>query len=118
MSSLNELAKRKHGDVYIGVVGPVRVGKSSFIKKLMEHLVLPTIEDEMERKRMIDELPQSSAGNEIMTTEPKFVPAQAANVSVQGSELQMKIRFVDCVYNSIRKSLFMKPHVKNGCLMK
>ncbi|MFC4354567.1 stage IV sporulation protein A [Chryseomicrobium palamuruense] len=97
MSSLNELAKRTHGDVYIGVVGPVRVGKSSFIKKLMEHLVLPTIEDEMERKRMIDELPQSSAGNEIMTTEPKFVPAQAASIFVQGSELQMKIRFVDCV---------------------
>ncbi|WP_342525723.1 stage IV sporulation protein A [Chryseomicrobium sp. FSL W7-1435] len=96
-SALNELAKRTNGDVYIGVVGPVRVGKSTFISKLLEHLVLPSIEDGEERNRIIDEMPQSSAGQEIMTTEPKFIPAQAVSVPIQGSNLHMKLRFVDCV---------------------
>lgn len=94
---MNELAERTHGDIYIGVVGPVRVGKSTLISKLMEHLVLPLIEDDAERARMIDEMPQSSAGLEIMTTEPKFVPATAASVPIQGSDAHMKLRFVDCV---------------------
>lgn len=97
MSALNELAKRTNGDVYIGVVGPVRVGKSTLISKLLEHLVLPSIEDGEERTRMIDEMPQSSAGQEIMTTEPKFIPAQAVSIPVQGSSVSMKVRFVDCV---------------------
>lgn len=96
-SALNELAKRTNGDVYIGVVGPVRVGKSTLITKLLDHLVVPSIEDGEERARVIDEMPQSSAGLEIMTTEPKFIPAQAVSVPIQGSNIHMKLRFVDCV---------------------
>lgn len=84
-SALNELAKRPNGDVYIGVVGPVRVGKSTLITKLLYHLVVPSIEDGEERARVIDEKPQSSAGLEIMTTEPKFIPVQAVSVPIQGS---------------------------------
>ena len=69
-----DIAKRTQGDIYIGVVGPVRTGKSTFIKRFMDLLVVPNIENEHVRERLVDELPQSGSGKTIMTTQPKFVP--------------------------------------------
>ncbi|MCT6923148.1 MULTISPECIES: stage IV sporulation protein A [Bacillales] len=92
-----QLAERTNGDVYIGVVGPVRVGKSTFVKKVMESLVLPNIMNEDDRKRALDELPQSSPGPVIMTAEPKFVPANAAPISIGDDGLSFRIRLADCV---------------------
>ncbi|MEC5422457.1 stage IV sporulation protein A [Virgibacillus sp. C22-A2] len=91
-----DISKRTNGDIYLGVVGAVRTGKSTFIKKFMELVVLPNIEDESERVRAHDELPQSAAGKTIMTTEPKFVPNQAVSVNVEDG-LNVNIRLVDCV---------------------
>ncbi len=75
-----DISKRTNGDIYLGVVGAVRTGKSTFIKKFMELVVLPNMEDEAERARAQDELPQSAAGRTIMTTEPKFVPNNAVSL--------------------------------------
>ena len=72
-----DISQRTDGDVYIGVVGPVRTGKSTFIKRFMDSLVLPNIRDENIYRRAVDELPQSSAGRTIMTTEPKFIPEES-----------------------------------------
>ncbi|OZI11656.1 stage IV sporulation protein A [Bacillaceae bacterium SAS-127] len=91
-----DIAERTGGDIYLGVVGAVRTGKSTFIKKFMEQLVLPKIENEAERARALDELPQSAAGKTIMTTEPKFVPNQAISIQVDDG-LDVNIRLVDCV---------------------
>ena len=91
-----DIAERTGGDIYLGVVGAVRTGKSTFIKKFMELVVLPNINNEAERSRAQDELPQSAAGKTIMTTEPKFVPNQAATVHVDDG-LNVNIRLVDCV---------------------
>ncbi|MCY0888558.1 MAG: stage IV sporulation protein A [Alicyclobacillaceae bacterium] len=91
-----DIAERTGGDVYLGVVGPVRTGKSTFIKKFMELIVLPNIKEEADRTRAVDELPQSAAGRTIMTTEPKFVPNQAVEVEV-AEGLEVNIRVVDCV---------------------
>ncbi|MBM7648000.1 stage IV sporulation protein A [Bacillus ectoiniformans] len=91
-----DIAERTGGDIYLGVVGAVRTGKSTFIKKFMELLVLPNIENESERARAHDELPQSAAGKTIMTTEPKFVPNQAISIDVDEG-LAVNIRLVDCV---------------------
>ena len=91
-----DIAERTGGDIYFGVVGAVRTGKSTFIKRFMELVVLPNINNEAERARTQDELPQSAAGRTIMTTEPKFVPNQAATVHV-GDGLDVNIRLVDCV---------------------
>lgn len=91
-----DIAARTGGDIYIGVVGPVRTGKSTFIKKFMESMVLPNITDEQRRERATDELPQSSAGRTIMTTEPKFIPEDAVEVSLP-SNSKMKVRMIDCV---------------------
>lgn len=91
-----DIAERTGGDIYIGVVGAVRTGKSTFIKKFMELVVLPNIENEAERTRAQDELPQSAAGRTIMTTEPKFVPNQAVTVHVDEG-LDVNVRLVDCV---------------------
>ena len=74
-----DIQKRTNGEIYIGVVGPVRTGKSTFIKRFMDLFVLPYIEDEEEKKRTLDELPQSAAGKTIMTTEPKFIPQEAVH---------------------------------------
>ena len=76
------IATRTQGDIYIGVVGPVRTGKSSFIKRFMDVLVLPHMEDTAKKERALDELPQSASGKTIMTTEPKFIPEEAAVVSL------------------------------------
>ncbi|WP_409298063.1 stage IV sporulation protein A [Peribacillus sp. SCS-26] len=91
-----DIAERTGGDIYLGVVGAVRTGKSTFIKKFMELVVLPNINNESDRARALDELPQSAAGKTIMTTEPKFVPNQAASVSVDEG-IEVNIRLVDCV---------------------
>ena len=92
----NDIAARTGGDIYIGVVGPVRTGKSTFIKKFMENMVLPNIEDSQRRERATDELPQSSAGRTIMTTEPKFIPEDAVEITLP-SKSRMKVRMIDCV---------------------
>ncbi|HLS36380.1 MAG TPA: stage IV sporulation protein A [Bacillota bacterium] len=91
-----DISQRTNGDIYLGVVGAVRTGKSTFIKKFMELVVLPNIENESERERALDELPQSAAGKTIMTTEPKFVPNQAVEVNVEEG-LHVNVRLVDCV---------------------
>ena len=91
-----DIAKRTEGDIYIGVVGPVRTGKSTFIKKFMELLVLPNIENEYKRERAVDELPQSASGRTIMTTEPKFIPNEAVEINLDGN-VKLKTRLVDCV---------------------
>ncbi len=94
-----DIAERTGGDIYLGVVGAVRTGKSTFIKKFMELVVLPNIASESERARAQDELPQSAAGRTIMTTEPKFVPIQAISVHVdEGLEVNNKIGRLCGVY--------------------
>ncbi len=90
------IAKRTDGDIYVGVVGPVRTGKSTFIKRFMDLLVIPNIENEYKKERARDELPQSAAGRTIMTTEPKFVPNEAVEITV-GNNIKLKTRLVDCV---------------------
>lgn len=90
-----DIAKRSGGDIYIGVVGPVRTGKSTLINKFMTELVIPNIEDGNARNVMVDELPQSGSGKSVMTTEPKFVPANAAEVKIDNASA--KVRFCDCV---------------------
>lgn len=91
-----DISKRTQGDIYIGVVGPVRTGKSTFIKKFMELLVLPNIDNDYKRERTRDELPQSGTGKTIMTVEPKFVPADGIEIKFK-EKLRMKVRMVDCV---------------------
>ena len=92
----NDIQARTGGEIYIGVVGPVRTGKSTFIKRFMDLLVIPGIEDVHSRERAIDELPQAAAGKTIMTTEPKFIPKEAALVSLN-EETKVKVRLIDCV---------------------
>ena len=95
-SIYNDIAQRTQGDIYIGVVGPVRTGKSTFIKRFMDLLVLPNIENEHMRERAIDELPQSGSGRTIMTTEPKFIPNEAVEISIQDNA-SFNVRMIDCV---------------------
>ena len=91
-----DISQRTDGDVYIGVVGPVRTGKSTFIKRFMDALVLPNISDENIYRRTVDELPQSSAGRTIMTTEPKFIPEESIEINL-GDNATFKVRMIDCV---------------------
>jgi stage IV sporulation protein A len=92
----NDIQARTGGEIYIGVVGPVRTGKSTFIKRFMDLLVIPGIEDVHSRERAVDELPQAAAGRTIMTTEPKFIPKEAAEITFD-DETKVKIRLIDCV---------------------
>ncbi|MEG1660885.1 MAG: stage IV sporulation protein A, partial [Clostridiales bacterium] len=101
---LKDVSERTGGDIYLGVVGPVRTGKSTFIKRFMETLVLPNIEDFHERNRALDETPQSGAGRTVMTSEPKFIPAEA--VAIQVAEgVDMRVRLVDCVGYAVEGAL-------------
>ena len=95
-SIYQDIAKRTDGNIYIGVVGPVRSGKSTFISRFMQSLVIPNIAGEFRRERAVDELPQSAAGKTIMTTEPKFVPEEAVTVSLDDNT-SMNVRLIDCV---------------------
>ena len=92
---IKSIASRSNGEIYLGVVGAVRTGKSTFIKKVIETLVVPNIEDEYEKKRALDEIPQSAQGKTIMTTEPKFVPSNSATIQID--DFTSNIRLVDCV---------------------
>ncbi|MCR5788067.1 MAG: stage IV sporulation protein A [Bacilli bacterium] len=92
---LEAISKRGGGEIYLGVVGPVRCGKSTFIKKVIENLVVPNIEDEYLKKKCLDEIPQTAEGKTIMTTEPKFVPSNGAQINIDS--FQTNIKLVDCV---------------------
>ena len=96
MSIYKDIAQRTGGDIYIGVVGPVRTGKSTFIKKFMETLVLPNIENDYDKKRAQDEMPQSAAGRTVMTTEPKFIPDDAVKITLDGVGT-LSVKMIDCV---------------------
>ena len=93
---LKDIGKRCQGDIYLGIVGPVRSGKSTFIKRFMEMAVIPYIEDPDVKIRTIDELPQSGKGKMIMTVEPKFIPNQAVKIDLQ-DDFKINVRLVDCV---------------------
>ena len=95
-SIYKDIAERTGGDIYIGVVGPVRSGKSTFIKRFMESLVLPNMGDGYSRERARDEMPQSAAGKTVMTTEPKFIPDEAVTVTLDGAAT-MRVKMIDCV---------------------
>ncbi len=99
---IKNIALRTGGDIYLGVVGAVRTGKSTFIKKVLENLIIPNINDEFEKKRAMDEIPQSSGGKTIMTIEPKFVPNNIAKVKID--DLECNMRLVDCVGYVIENS--------------
>ena len=95
-SIYQDIAQRTAGDIYIGVVGPARTGKSTFIKRFMETMVLPNIDDAFRRQRARDELPQSGSGRTVMTAEPKFVPEEAVEIAVEGGGA-CSVRLIDCV---------------------
>ena len=92
---ISSIAKRGNGEIYLGVVGAVRTGKSTFIKRFIENLVVPNIAEEFDKKKCLDEIPQSAEGKTIMTTEPKFVPSNGATIKVENFETNIKL--VDCV---------------------
>ncbi|MBQ9155653.1 MAG: stage IV sporulation protein A, partial [Eubacterium sp.] len=104
-----DICVRTGGEIYLGVVGPVRSGKSTFIKRFMETMILPEIADENERKRTMDELPQSGTGTTIMTTEPKFIPKEAATLPIQ--DMKVKVRLIDCVGFMVKGA---GGHMENG----
>lgn len=105
-----DMEARTKGEIYIGVVGPVRTGKSTFIKRFMELLVIPAMEDENSRNLSRDELPQSAAGKTIMTTEPKFIPKEAAGIEL-GDGIGVKVRLIDCVGFMVEGA---GGHIENG----
>ncbi len=105
-----DIAKRTSGAFYLGVIGPVRTGKSTFIKKFMEELVIPNIRDEHEKDRARDEIPQSAAGKTVMTTEPKFVPDEAVDITLSSNAV-MKVKMVDCVGYIVPDAI---GHIENG----
>ena len=105
-----DMEARTKGEIYIGVVGPVRTGKSTFIKRFMELLVIPAMEDENSRNLSRDELPQSAAGKTIMTTEPKFIPKEAAGIEL-GDGIGVKVRLIDCVGCMVEGA---GGHIENG----
>ncbi|MBE6632599.1 MAG: stage IV sporulation protein A [Ruminococcaceae bacterium] len=105
-----DISERTGGDIYIGVVGPVRTGKSSFIKKFLEEVVLPNIENDYDAERTRDEMPQSGAGKTVMTTEPKFIPDTAVNIKLSDNA-SMKVKLIDCVGYVVPDAI---GHTENG----
>ncbi len=105
-----QIAERTQGDIYIGIVGPVRTGKSTFIKRFMDLLVIPNIDNTYQKERAIDELPQSASGRTIMTTEPKFIPNEAVEVTID-ENVQLKVRMIDCVGYMVRGAM---GHLENN----
>lgn len=103
-SIYKDIAERTGGDIYIGVVGPVRTGKSTFIKRFMQSVVLPNIEDEYSKERARDEMPQSAAGRTVMTTEPKFVPDEAVTIEIDDG-ISMRVKMIDCVGYIVSEAL-------------
>lgn len=101
MDIYNDIKRRTSGEIYMGIVGPVRTGKSTFIKKFMELMVLPNIQDDYSKQRTIDELPQSASGRTIMTTEPKFVPKDGIEVNIS-ENVNCSVRLIDCVGYMVR----------------
>ncbi|WP_206459478.1 stage IV sporulation protein A [Anaerovorax sp. IOR16] len=113
MENLNiyeNIAERSQGDIYIGVVGPVRTGKSTFIKRFMDLMVMPNVTNRYVKERIQDELPQSGGGKTIMTTEPKFVPAEAVALELPG-KVNLRVRMVDCVGYLVNNAL---GHMEDG----
>ena len=106
----NDIAERTGGDIYIGVVGPVRTGKSTLIKRVMEQLVLPNITGDYSRQRAQDEMPQSAGGKTVMTTEPKFIPDEAVEVCVSDGA-RFRTRLIDCVGYIVPGAI---GHIENG----
>lgn len=104
-----DIARRTNGEIYIGVVGPVRTGKSTFIKRFMDVMVIPSIQDENVKARLTDELPQSAAGRTIMTTQPRFIPNEAATLEIES--MRIKIRMADCVGYMVEGAV---GHVENN----
>ena len=100
----SDISKRTGGSIFVGVIGPVRTGKSTFIQRFMENIVIPNIEEEYRRDRAVDEMPQSAAGRTIMTTEPKFIPEQAVTIRVDESA-EFSVRLIDCVGYIVPSSL-------------
>lgn len=109
-SIYKDIAERTGGNIYVGVVGPVRTGKSTFIKKFMEELIIPNIENEYDRERARDEMPQSAAGKTVMTAEPKFIPDEALPV-VLSDNARLSVRMVDCVGYIVPEAI---GHIENG----
>ncbi|MBO5106386.1 MAG: stage IV sporulation protein A, partial [Clostridia bacterium] len=103
-SIYKDIATRTDGSIFLGVVGPVRTGKSTFIKRFMDTLVLPNIEGDFQRERANDEMPQASSGRTIMTTEPKFIPETAAKINLDGG-MECNVRLIDCVGYIVPSSL-------------
>ena len=103
-SIYKDIATRTGGDIYIGVVGPVRSGKSTFIKRFMESLVLPNMDEGYDRDRARDEMPQSAAGKTVMTTEPKFIPDEGVSISLDGCE-KLRVKMIDCVGYIVKDAL-------------
>ncbi len=103
-SIYKDIAERTGGDIYIGVVGPVRTGKSTFIKRFMQSLVLPNIDDQYSKERAKDEMPQSAAGKTVMTTEPKFVPDEAVMIKFEDN-ISMRVKMIDCVGYIVSEAL-------------
>ncbi len=105
-----QIAERTQGDIYIGIVGPVRTGKSTFIKRFMDLLVIPNIENTYQKERAIDELPQSASGRTIMTTEPKFIPNEAVEIAID-QNVMLNVRMIDCVGYMVRGAM---GHLENN----
>ena len=113
---LGSISYKGNGEIYLGVVGAVRTGKSTFIKRFIENLVIPNIEDEITRKRCLDEIPQSASGKTIMTIEPKFVPSSGATIKIDDFETNIKL--VDCVGYVINGSIGFEDNEGNPRMIK
>ncbi|MCL2213250.1 MAG: stage IV sporulation protein A [Oscillospiraceae bacterium] len=109
-SIYQDISVRCGGDIYVGIVGPVRTGKSTFIKKMMETLVMPNIENVFDKERARDELPQSASGRTVMTTEPKFIPDEAVSITVD-ENVSLRVKLIDCVGYIVPEAL---GHIEEG----